>query len=520
MTFLARVVAHADERPAAIAFRYRRLHGGVEQLTRHELVSRASAATNRLAAAGVREGDVVVLIVSEHACQPILFLACLFAGAVPTFLAPPTPKLDPARYAMMIETLVARLRCRLVVSSPTWASTLRTHVSSPVALCDDLTAASSVGRSRDPQLDAHPDTALFLQHSSGTTGLQKGVTVTDRALVRQLDRLAKVLRVDGADAVSSWLPVYHDMGLVACFLLPLYCGIAATQIPPFDWLRQPQLFFHSVMHDRCTIAYLPNFAFHHLAAQPTPTGTRLDSLRALVNCSEPIDDSSFERLLRGHGASGLRDDAMASSYAMAENVFAVTHSVPGAAPRRIVHEGRRWVSSGAVIDGTSLRVIDDQGTTLPDGVVGELAIRGDCLLTATGEYRTGDLGFLAGREVVVTGRKSDVIIVNGRNIHPQDVEAAATVEGVHPGRVVAVGVRSSSLGTDRLVVIAERSDDATLSDDALADRIRAGIAASIEAPAFRILLVERGWLVKSTSGKPARNLCRAKALTGRLVHHD
>ena len=521
MTFLARVVAHADERPAAIAFRYRRLHGDVEQLTRREMVSRASAAANRLAAAGVREGDVVVLIVSEHACQPILFLACLFAGAVPTFLAPPTPKLDPARYAMMIETLVARLRCRLVVSSPMWASTLRTHVSSPVVLCDDLTAAPSVGRSRDPQLDAHSDSApLFLQHSSGTTGLQKGVTVTDRALVRQLDRLAGVLRVDGADAVSSWLPVYHDMGLVACFLLPLYCGIAATQIAPFDWLRQPQLFFHSVMHDRCTIAYLPNFAFHHLAAQPTSTGTRLDSLRALVNCSEPIDDSSFERLLRGHGSSGLRDDAMASSYAMAENVFAVTHSAAGVAPRRIVHEGRSWVSSGAVIDGTSLRVIDEQGTTLPDGVVGELAIRGDCLLTATDEYRTGDLGFLTEGEVVVTGRKSDVIIVSGRNIHPQDVEAAAMVDGVHPGRVVAIGVRSSSRGTDRLVVIAERSDDANLNDDALADRIRAGIAASIDAPASRIHLVERGWLVKSTSGKPARNLCRSKALAERLVDHD
>jgi acyl-CoA synthetase (AMP-forming)/AMP-acid ligase II len=513
LSFATRVVTHADADPDAVAFRYRRLHGEVELLARGDLVSRASAAAVRLAARGVDRGDVVALVVSEHACQPILFFACLLAGAVPTFLAPPTPKLDPARYAAMIAALVSSSGCRLIVVSPVWAARLRAHVPSPMAICDEVAAPSARRLHRDPQ----PGAPLFLQHSSGTTGLQHGVGVTDRALVAQLERLAAVLRVEGDDVVASWLPLYHDMGLVACFLLPLYSGLAVTQLAPFDWLRRPALLFEAVTTDRGTLTYLPNFAFHHLAVQPLPSRVRLDSLRAAVNCSEPIDDSAFDLLLRACHSIGLREGAMASSYAMAENVFAVTHSVPGTPPRSVVHGGRRWVSSGRVLDGTSLRVVDERGKTLPDGEIGELAIRGDCLVAASDEHRTGDLGFVTGSDVMVTGRTSDLIIVGGRNVYPQDVEEVAAVEGVHPGRVVAVGVHSRRRGTDRVVVMAEARDGATLTDQALAARIRAALAASVDVPIADVVVVQRGWLVKSTSGKLSRRLCRSKAVAEKLI---
>jgi fatty-acyl-CoA synthase len=469
-------------------------------LSRRELVSRAAAAAARLRARGIGAGDVVALIVSEHACQPVLFLGCMLAGAVPAFLAPPTPKLEPARYAAMIEALLARASSRVAIVSPQWAERLsEIDERTAILLCDDIAAPSSARVVLD-----EPAEIAFLQHSSGTTGLQKAVAVSHRALEAQCRRLLAVLRIDAHDAAASWLPLYHDMGLVACFLLPLYCGVPVTQIPTFDWLRDPRLLFDAVTRDRATFLYAPNFAFHHLAAQPVGDDVRLDTLRAVVNCSEPITSASFELLLRAYGARGLREDAMASSYAMAENVFAVTHSEAGVPPRRL----RGVVSSGRPIEGTSVAVVD-----------GELVISGDCVVNVA-PHATGDLGFIEDGEVFVTGRKSDLLIVHGRNIHPGEIETAAQIAGVHPGRVVAVGVHSPRAGTERVVVIAER-DQRTLSGGAaLEAQIRAAIAASVDVPLDTVVLVPHGWIVKSTSGKASRRACREKAIAEERILID
>jgi len=523
-----RVMALAEADPDRTAFRYRGLAGPTEVLSRRAVVERAGRAAARLRTAGVRTGDVVALVLSEHSCQPVFFLACQLAGAVPAFLPPPSPKLDPAYQQEALREMLRCSGCRLVVVTPGLDVSVPADAGTATVLpcCDD--GAADHGEPPGAVTGATPAPTALLQFSSGTTGARKGVRIGHRALAAQLARLAQVLAADESDRLVSWLPVHHDMGLIACLLLPMAIGAGVTQVPTFDWLRRPRLLFEAATEDRCTLVYLPNFAFRHLA-RPQLVGDGdvcLDSLRAVVNCSERIDADAFDRLLETWGRAGLRCDAMAASYALAENVFAVTHTGPGRPPRRVVVDGDQVaVSSGTPIAGTSVRAVDPgDGRSLGEGEVGELRVRGDCLMdgylanpeaTAAvlrdGEYATGDLGFLLDGEVFVRGRLSDRINVRGANVHPEDVERAASVEGVHPGRVAAVGVWAPATGTEVIAVLAEPTDAAT-DRGRLTDDIRRALAARVAEPVGHVVVVDPGWLVKTTSGKLARGACRTKAV--------
>jgi len=397
----------------------------------------------------------------------------------------------------------------------------------------------------------HPDDIAFIQHSAGTTGLQKGVALSHRAVLAQLRSLAPVLELCDTDRVVSWLPLYHDMGLIACFILPLAAHLPLVMVSPTDWVLWPGSLLRLASAHRCTLCWLPNFAFQFLARR-VPERDRADldlsSLRAVINCSEPVRTESLEEFARVYAPSGLARTALASSYAMAENTFAATQSAPGRFPptlfvsRSVLAAGRvalvepqdadvrPLTSSGRCLPGTDLRIVTEAGAPMPDGMVGHVILRSPSLfdgyyrrpdLTAgalrDGWYWTGDTGVVWSDEVYILGRHDDVIIVGGKNLYPQDLEEIVSAHPrIHDGRVVALGAFNPDLGTEDLVIVAEvhAEDDLGHAVEIQAE-IRQQVLGQVGVAPRLVHLVPPKWIVKSTAGKPARAATRQKLVNER-----
>ncbi|HKQ63017.1 MAG TPA: AMP-binding protein [Candidatus Polarisedimenticolaceae bacterium] len=502
-------------------------------------------------AAGLGRGDTVVLILPQGIPLMAAFAGAMLLGAIPAILAYPNFKAEPVKYRSGLAGVSANLRARLIVLDEQFPDALLQHVDLGAG-ARTLRCSTAAGPPPATLAErAEPEAVAFIQHSAGTTGLQKGVALTHAAVLRQLDHLAAALCVTPADRIYSWLPLYHDMGLIACFMLPLAYHLPVVMQSPTDWVLQPGTMLELISRQRCTLAWVPNFTLQFLARRVRAedrAGFELSCLRALINCSEPVRARSMDEFLAAYPAQGLRPEVLQSSYAMAENVFAVTQSGIGRAPaplrvtldaRRLREEHRAvplrpaapdalvFVSSGAVLPGNEVRIVDAQGATLPPGAVGEIAIRSDSLFTGyynrpdltarslrAGWYHSGDLGFLLEDELFVIGRQRDLIIVAGKNIYPQDVEEICYAHPrVHDGRAIALGLHNPELGTEDIVVVAEVEQEADLADAAAIERaLRNAIVAELGVAARAVYLKPPRWIVKSTAGKPARSTTRDKLL--------
>ncbi|HZC23967.1 MAG TPA: AMP-binding protein, partial [Candidatus Binatia bacterium] len=390
-----------------------------------------------------------------------------------------------------------------------------------------------------------PSDPLLLQHSSGTTGLQKPVLLSHHAVIEHVKRYAEAINLTNSDKIVSWLPLYHDMGLIAAFHLPLIFGIPSIQIDPFQWVMAPSLLLEAITQERATVTWLPNFAFNMMAFKVRDEdlqGVDLSSLRLIVNCSEPVRYESHENFLKRFQPCGLRPSAFSACYAMAETTFAVTQTPIGLAPTVVtvdrnslargkvetVTDGgpaRICVSSGKPIEGCEVRIVDENRFDVSPGSVGEIAITSATMFSGyrnypektaevlrDGWYYSGDYGFQDGGELFVIGRKKDIIIVAGNNVYPEDVEdAVGAVQGVIPGRVVATGEEDPELGSEHVAVIAETSLTGESERKALRlEIIKAGMASGITIAG--VYLVPPRWLIKSSAGKPSRKGSREKLM--------
>ena len=393
--------------------------------------------------------------------------------------------------------------------------------------------------------------ALFLQFSGGTTGAQKAIVVTAEMLWEQLERLGEALQFTAEDGVVSWLPLYHDMGLIACYWMPLWHGAASLQIAAGDWVINPELLMRYIARYRATICWLPNFAFSYVSQRRENMRQKyvLDSVRAWVNCSEPVRQKSMKEFAQAFEDWGVKEESLQASYAMAETVFAVTQTTLGKeltlVPRNEVRRGEHsytdlafdviddvYVASGCALAGTELRIVAPDGTSCGEKVAGEIVVRtpslfsgywgSDGFQTCTlkdGWHATGDYGFLAGGELFVIGRFKDIVIVGGNNIFPEDVEAVVnSIAGVYAGRVVAFGVEDTEYGTQGLAVVAEMKGD--FSGDAAAKleaAIRKLVLTTIGTAARYVSVVPQRWIVKSTAGKISRRETRERFLREQLT---
>ena len=504
----------------------------------HEVMRYAAA----LAALGVGQRDLVIIAHTQNLESIYAFWGALAVGAVPSMFPTLTEKLDPQIYMQNMSELVALSEVRLVLTTDDLAPALDSHVGCPVFGSSHLAeVVNKNGAGETAVLHyAQPDPAeiAFLQHSSGTTGLQKGVALSHHAVLNQLASYSDAIALSEDDMVVSWLPLYHDMGLIAGFLLPLVQGVPLVLMSPFDWVRHPALLLSAIDRFGGTLTWLPNFAYNHMARRVRERdidGLSLAGMRMFINCSEPVRKDSHDLFQERFAALGLRPEQLAVSYAMAENTFGVTQTPPGVVPtldivdRQALEEQRSAVpvppdhakaavrvSCGPPIANTAVRVLDENGTPLPERRVGELAVQSDCMLSQyyrrpdlepfqDGWYLTGDMGYVAGGEVYIIGRSKDLIINAGKNVYPQDIEAIVNeVPGVHAGRAVAFGVYDKREGTELVAVVAEIDSQDIQERKEIGKRIRQEVARQSMVTVSYVKLVGDKWLIKTSSGKIAR----------------
>lgn len=524
--------------------------GSQQDVSGSELAGRAMAFAAAFGANDSARASVVAISAYHGLDLHAAFVGALWAGHTPTMIAPPSPRMEPQRYAQGFRGMLGAIRPAMIVVDE---ATLERLASAQLDAATDaavgrMITAERVQAAGEVAVQSRSlDAMAVLQHSSGTTGLQKGVALTSRQVLAHNRAYLRHLEISSDDVIVSWLPLYHDMGFVACFLMPLLSGIRIVEISPFDWVRSPALLLDAIHRERGTLCWLPNFAFSFLAQQFKPERAApdldLSSVRAWINSSEPVVHASFQEFLECFRPYGVTEDRLTASYAMAENVYAVTQSAPGRAKtlsvdadafkdhRVVAREGegcRIFASNGSVVDGTELCIRTPDGSDRTDGGVGEILIRGDYLfsgylerddltaavMTPDGWYRTGDLGFVHEGEVYVTGRSKDLIIIQGRNFYPADFEEVAVgVAGVKPGRAVAFGVADERTGTEGLVILVEGEEG--VDGRRLALAIRKRIAQEFDCTPRDVKAVPDRWLIKSTSGKLARSANREKYLSTR-----
>jgi fatty-acyl-CoA synthase len=532
------------DRPAETALRFPSATGATLTLSWETLAELIDRQAGALEEAGVRPADLTFILTESVSEQAVNFLAAIDAGAVPSILSFPSIKQNRETFFKTFDPILERFRPQWLVCSRAFRRLLPD--ASPVRPFDSALATGDTARCRRSTPPAHRD-PLFLQFSSGTTGLRKAVAITASMFDDQMHAYGRALQLTSRDGMVSWLPLYHDMGLVGAFLLPLWHAAAATHCSPFDWLRQPDVYLREISSQRATVTFLPNFAFNLLASRIDPAGLaadaiRLDSLRAVINCSEPVRWSSMQALLQRCASLGLRADALHASFAMAENTFAVTQTPLQRrirvdriqrGPFQSAHVCRpardetanadtddvlEYVSSGAPIDGTSVRI---QGTAT-ERIAGEIEITGPSTICgyvasedasraaerfeADGWFKTGDVGYLAEGELFVTGRLQDLIIHRGNNIYPEDLESTiGSLPGTKAGRVAVFGVHDETSGTEDVVAMVEADEE---DGRGLIERIRDEVAQRHQVGLRAIGIVPPGTLKKSTSGKISRRANR------------
>ena len=519
--------------------------------------------------AGTAPGAAIVVIVAPRGFHGYAaMLGAMRAGMAACILPGPTAKQEPGAYWESHRTVLARVSPAAVVAPASLSAMLASVLPAGTPVVGSASPPPAGGHPLPPLVEVDRDDApAVLQHSSGTTGLKKGVVLTHGQVRDQVDAYSDALGMTGADVIASWLPLYHDMGLVTSVLLPLSLGCMVVSMDPFDWLARPAAILEEASRYRATFCWLPNFAFAHLANVAADAGPfDLSSIRSFVDCSEPCRADTLASFAAAFAPHGLAPGAVSACYAMAETVFAVTQSPVGKPPAVLfidrdalathsvavpVEPGTPGavgvVSCGPPIPRTALRVspraeprprgrlsmlaglLSPRPSPPPAGSpVGEIVVasgsafsgyHADPAASAAALegrwYRTGDLGFMHGGELHVTGRIKDLIIVNGRNVHAHDVEAAAGgVDGVKPGRAAAFGIDRASTGSQAVVVVVESPSEGGPAREAIARGVRDAVSQALGLVLHDVLVRPPGILVKTTSGKVSREANRRKYADG------
>ncbi len=522
-------------------------------ITYRELFRGAAGYIKTYTENGVVPGDVVTLILQHGVDVLYAHFGALLHGAIPSIMPFLTEKLLPEKYRAELAALVEVTTPTAIITYPEFEAEVRAALKPGEDSVKNVIVTDRVHGPMDPDMTSFggfqrkPEDIAILQHSSGTTGLQKGVALSHQAILNHLNNYAQAIHLTPEDVIVSWLPLYHDMGLIACWLLPILMGNHLVLMSPFDWVRAPYRLFQAVSKFRGTLSWLPNFAYNFCAQKVRDRdmeGVDLSSWRAITNTAEPIKWESHQAFYERFKPYGFRYEALVTSYGMAENVFAIVQggidepviyedidrdSLQTRKIARLAEPGQasiRMVGTGKTIPNSHIRIVDSKGHDLPDRHVGEVALKSDCMLTGyyhrpdltakvfIGDwYLTGDYGYTVDEVLYITGRKKDLIIVGGKNIYPQDLELLAyEVAGVHPGRASAFGIYNESTGTEDVVMVAEVDCDDALERQKIADDIRATVTRGSAVALRYVHLVKAPWLVKTSSGKTARSANREKFL--------
>jgi fatty-acyl-CoA synthase len=500
---------------------------------------------------GVRRGDCVAIVLPEAEDFLTALFGASIAGVQPASLYSPATAGDLPRYFELTSAVLRACAARAVVTTAALAPGFESIRAGCPALAHVLTREALVAppapAGKPPALD---DIAL-IQFTSGSTSTPKGVVLTHANLCANIDAIngPAGMATTAEDSAVSWLPLNHDMGLVGMALCALYTARPAVFLPPSLFVRRPVEWLRAIARHRGTISFAPNFAYDLCVRRIKDQdldGLDLSSWRIAGCGAEPVHPPTLAAFAKKMARAGFRESSFLPSYGLAEHVVAATFPPRGRAPRvhqvsvdaltehRVVqpaqdsNQSMALISCGSPLPGHQLRIVDAAGRPLPERRVGEIILAGpsvmagyyrdDALTSETirdGWLHTGDLGYLADGELFVCGREKDILIVNGRKYHPQDLEwAVDDVTGVRRGRVVAFGT-SGGGRADRVVLVVEPSG--TVDAGELTDSIRRRIGDLFGLYVDDVALVPSGTVGRTTSGKVQRSLTKARYERGELL---
>jgi len=490
---------------------------------------------------GIRRGDRVALLVPTSLLFVEALLGTMMAGAVPVPLASPMTFGGVERYLKNLtvilkdagaEWMVTYPRIREAVSADDELKTLLKHV----LVEADFDGSAPI----DPRTPSVSGSDLaFLQYTSGTTGRPKGVMVSHRAVVANTYSISRGLEQRPGDVGVSWLPLFHDMGLIGALLLSVCHPFPLHVMPPERFIVRPGGWLKLLSEVKGTLSPAPNFAYDLCTSRGGDTdGIDLSAWRVALNGSEPVHMPTIGRFTERFAQNGFRGESLIPVYGMAEATLAVTFSPAGKGPsalavdRNALEESgrvapsqaanaRMAVSVGRPLAGMSVRIADDAGRTVSPGTVGEIQVAGPSLMDgyfhndvasaaalSGGWLRTGDLGFVVDGRLYITGRAKEMVIKSGRNLYPYDIErVVGELPGIRLGGVAAFGRSNESTGTDDLIVVAETSQTETAEREALAKAIRGEVLAVLGVGVDDVRLWPVGAVPRTSSGKIKRKEC-------------
>jgi fatty-acyl-CoA synthase len=510
-----------------------------------QLAGECESFARKLGGLGLRKGDRLGLVISDQQRFVTAFAGCLWAGVIPVPMYPSSSRGRLESYRAQLARIASQAKLAALLSP---RSELEVELPVGMGRLDwaDIEIAPEAGQL--PEVG--PDDVAFLQFTSGSTASPKGVVVSHRALVDNACGIVEAIDLSAErDVAVSWLPMYHDMGLIGFVVLPLLFEGNAWFLPTITFGKHPSSWI-DLMHRTCaTVSCAPNFAYQLLAMRATEeqlAGWDLSAWRIAACGAEPVDAGVMQGFTQRFARARLRPDVMLPCYGLAEATVAVTLASPGAPlsmrevdARQLQERGvaiepdegaqavLRFVSCGRPIAGHELRVVDEHGAALPECREGEILVRGPSVAAGYfeapeasaetfrgGWLYTGDRGFLRDGQLYVCGRSKDLIILNGCNYHPQEVEwAVARVPEVGQRAVVAFSCLGRT-GQEQLVIMVEgRQSREAAIQKAVVPRVRAELGLRVA----EVLVTPPGTLPRTTSGKLRRRAAREAYLRSQLA---
>jgi acyl-CoA synthetase (AMP-forming)/AMP-acid ligase II len=517
----------------------------------HEVVSyaqlfqRAEQLGSGLRDLGAHRGDRIAIVADNTAEAALMLLGTLASGFVAVPVPPRTLGMPMARWCARLRDVCADCSPRFLVG--------REERLPPAELLPEVEALSveqlpTGERENRVANDVFAGDVALIQYTSGTTGRPRGVELTHENIFHNVVAIGDAIGVTAGDVGLTWLPLFHDMGLIGSLLAATYLRIPLVLMAPSQFLMRPESWLWAVSRFRVTFCAAPNSAYHACATKIPERklrGLDLSSWRSAFNGSELVQASTLDAFCGRYGAYGFRAAAMYPVYGLAENTLATAFPPRGTVAKvdwierhRMTREGRAVpcdrdsgngargvVSVGSALEGQELRIVDRDGTQpLPERVVGGVQVRGRCVmrgyhgtagastatLTCDGWLDTGDTGYMHDGELYVVGRSKDVIHRGGLKYDAGDICSAATsLPGVRAGHVAAFGVPDSETGTDAVVIMVETTIQGAPERIQLRAAIASALTQLLSMPADEIVLVAPGVIPQTTSGKVRNAEARA-----------
>ncbi|MGA9520666.1 MAG: AMP-binding protein [Myxococcaceae bacterium] len=510
-----------------------------------EVRERALRVAAELTARGVRKGERVAIVLPTAPDFCDAFFGALYAGAVPVPLYPPVRLGRLDEYHRATARMLQAVDARIVVTDARVRLLLGQALGMARPALGMCTASELVAGKRGQAASPAAEDLALIQFSSGSTVDPKPVALTHRALIEQTGLLKSHLpEVPGVRTVGvSWLPLYHDMGLIGCLLAAVHWPGSLVLIPPELFLAKPALWLRTISRFRATISPAPNFAFGLCLKRVRDEeldGVDLSSWTYAPTGAEPISIQVLQRFGQRFASVGFRSEALVPAYGLAEAGLAVTLGRRGGALRAAqidpqhlartgeIRDGERAVASvGAPVSGFEVEVRDEQNAALPPGRVGRIHVRGPSLMEGyfgapeatsralvDGWLDTGDLGFMRDSELYVTGRARDIVVIRGANHVPQEFEECLDgIPGVRAGCTAAVGYLPAQTIGEELLLLVETTADAPQD---LAAQVQARVAEHTGIRPHAVELLRPGTLPRTSSGKLRRREALRRYLAGEL----